>query len=184
MRSRTLILTASVVAAAVIWLLAAGFGDGSSTTAATTTAGTQSGALAYARCMHSHGVPNFPDPTTSRENSKRAVVSALRAVTNSRAQAAQTACMNVNGGSPGAGQGTAQRQARTTAMLAFARCVRSHGFPNFPDPTSQGQLSPQMVTAAGIDLHQPAALTAGLACTGVTHRALTRAAVERAVHGG
>jgi hypothetical protein len=41
----------------------------------------------------------------------------LRAV----AQAAQTACMHVNGGSPGTGQSAAQGQARTDAMLAFAR---------------------------------------------------------------
>ena len=41
-----------------------------------------------------------------------------------------------------------------------------------------------MVTAAGIDLHQPAVLGAGLACTSVTHGLLTRAAVERAVNGG
>jgi hypothetical protein len=184
MRYPALVLTTSVVAAAAVWLLTAGFGGGSSTTAATTTAATQNGALAYARCMHSHGVPNFPDPTSSGENNKRAVVSALQAVTNSQAQAAQTACMHVNGGSPGTGQGTAQSQAHTTAMLAFARCVRSQGVPNFPDPTSQGQLSPQMVTTAGIDLHQPAVLKAGLACTSVTHGALTRRAVERAVNGG
>jgi hypothetical protein len=56
-------------------------------------------------------------------------------------------------------------------------------FPDFPDPT-QGELSPQMVTAAGIDLHQPAVLKAGLACRSVTHGLLTRAAVERAVNGG
>ena len=70
------------------------------------------------------------------------------------------------------------------AALAFARCVRTRGFPNFPDPTNQGQLTPQMVTAAGIDLHQPALLRAGLACVPVTHGLLTRAAIERAVNGG
>jgi hypothetical protein len=69
-------------------------------------------------------------------------------------------------------------------MLAFARCVRGHGFPNFPDPARSGQLTPEMVTAAGINLHQPAVLKAGLACTSVTHGLLTRAAVERAVNGG
>jgi hypothetical protein len=41
-----------------------------------------------------------------------------------------------------------------------------------------------MVTAAGIDLHQPGALQAGLACAPVTHGLITRAAVERAVNGG
>ncbi len=183
MRRRTLILTTSVVVAAAVWLLTAGFGGGFSTTAATTPTQTQAGALAYARCMRSHGVPNFPDPS-SRGDDKRAVVSALQAITNSQAQAAQTACMHINGGSPGTGQDVAESQAHTAAIQAFARCVRSHGLPNFPDPTSRGQLTPQMVASAGIDLHQPSVLKAGLACTGVTHGVLTRAAIERAVNGG
>jgi hypothetical protein len=41
-----------------------------------------------------------------------------------------------------------------------------------------------MVTAAGIDLHQPAVLNAGLACTSVTHGLLTPADIRRAVNGG
>jgi hypothetical protein len=41
-----------------------------------------------------------------------------------------------------------------------------------------------MVTASGINLHQPAVLDAGLACTSVTHGLLSRADVERAVNGG
>jgi hypothetical protein len=183
MRCRTLIPTTSIVAAAAVSLLAAGCGGGSSTTAGTATAATQNGALAYARCMRSHGVPNFPDPTSSGGNDKEAIVGALQRVDNSQAEAAQTACVHVNGGGPGTGQSAAPGQAQTDAMLAFARCMRSRGFPDFPDPT-QGQLSPQMVTAAGIDLHQPAVLKAGLACTSVTHGALTRRAVERAVNGG
>jgi hypothetical protein len=67
--------------------------------------------------------------------------------------------------------------------LAFARCVRNHGFPSFPDPTSDGQLSHEMIDAAGINLHQPAVLQAGDACVGVTHGLLTRAAVARFVAG-
>jgi hypothetical protein len=183
MRCRTLIPATSIVAAAAISLLAGGCGGGSPTTDATATAATQNGALDYARCMRSHGVPTFPDPTSSGGDDKQAVVGALQEVANSQVRAAQTACVHVNAGSPGTGQSAAQGQAQTDAMLAFARCMRSRGFPDFPDPT-QGQLSPQMVTAAGIDLHQPAVLTAGLACTSVTHGLLTRAAVERAVNGG
>jgi hypothetical protein len=91
--------------------------------------------------------------------------------------------MHLNGGGPGTGQSVVQGQAQTGSMLAFARCMRSRGFPDFPDP-QHGQLSPQMVTAAGIDLHQPAVLKAGLACTSVTHGLLTRADAERAVNGG
>jgi len=76
-------------------------------------------------------VPNFPDPNNSEGNDKEAVITALKGVSNYQAQAAQTACMHVNGGSPGTGQSVAQGQARTATMLAFARCMRSHGFPNF-----------------------------------------------------
>jgi hypothetical protein len=111
-------------------------------------------------------------------------MSAQQEVSNTQAEAAQTACMHVNGGSPGTGQSASQGQSHTAAMLAFARCLRRRGFLHFPDPTAQGQLGPPMVTAAGIDLHQPAVLTAGLTCTSVTHGVLTRAAVERAVNGG
>jgi hypothetical protein len=174
----------TVIAIAAMSLLAAGCGGGSSTTAATTAAAAQNGALAFSHCMRSHGVPNFPDPNSSGQINKEAIVSALQAVGTSRAQAAKTACVYVNGGGPGTGQSAAQSQAHTAAMLAFARCMHRRGFPNFPDPNAHGELSPQMVASAGIDLHQPAVLNAGLACTSVTHGLLTRAAVERAVNGG
>ena len=47
--------------------------------------------------------------------------------------------------------------------------MRSHGFPSFPDPTSSGQLTHEMLANAGINLHQPAVLQAADACVGVTH---------------
>lgn len=178
MRCRRPPIPASLVAVCAASLLGGGCGSGSSTTAATTT---QNGALAYARCMHSHGVPNFPDPTGG--NNKQAVVSALQAVGNSQAQAAETACMHVNGGSPGTGQSAGQSQAHTGALLAFARCIRSHGFPNFPDPTRSGQLTHEMLATAGINLHQPAVLQAGDACVSITHGVITKAIVARFVAG-
>jgi hypothetical protein len=69
------------------------------------------------------------------------------------------------------------------ALRAFARCIRSHGFPSFPDPTSGGQISHQMLASAGIDLHQPAVLPAAEACVSVTHGVITRADVARFVAG-
>ncbi len=183
MRFRRPPILTTVVAAAAVSLLAAGCGGGSSTTAATTTAATQNGALAYARCMRSHGVPNFPDPTSSGGNNKEAIVSSLKGVSNSQVQTAQTACRHLNGGGPGTGQNAAQRQPNAAAMLAFAHCIRGHGFPNFPDPTSSGQLTHEMLANAGISLHQPAVLQAGDACTSVTHGAITKAIVARFVAG-
>ncbi len=185
MRCRRVLIATSVIAVAAVSLLAAGCGGSSSPTAATSTtaATTPSGALAYARCMRSNGVTDFPDPTRGGGADKEAIISALQAVGYAKAGAAQAACIHVNGGSPGTGQGATESRAQPAAMLAFARCMRSRGFPNFPDP-SHGQLNPQMVTAAGVDLHQPAVLSAGLACTRVTHGLLTHADVERAVNGG
>jgi hypothetical protein len=181
MRHRSLIPT-SVVIVAGVSLLAAGCGGSSPTTAATTTA-TPSGALAYARCMRSHGVASFPDPISSPGNDKEAVVSALEAVSNSQAQAAQTACMHVNGGSPGTGQSAAQGPADPAAMLAFARCLRGHGFPSFPDPTTSGQITREMLTHAGINLHQPAVLRDADACVSVTNGFVTKANVARFIAG-
>jgi hypothetical protein len=132
--------------------------------------------------MRSNGVPNFPDPNSAGEISKARVIAAV--VGNPRSPAAQRACRRLL---PESGLGPPQTavttRTRLADMLAFARCVRAHGFPSFPDPTSQGQLTPEMVTAAGIDLHQPKVLRVGLACVSVTHGLLTRAAIERAVNG-
>jgi hypothetical protein len=80
-------------------------------------------------------------------------------------------------------QTAAQTRAKTVAALAFARCIRNHGFPRFPDPTPTGQLTHEMVAAAGINLNQPAVLRAGDACAGVTHGLITRATIARFVAG-
>ncbi len=172
----------TVVAVAVVALLAAGCGGGSSrsTSAATSTART---ALAFAHCMRSHGVPSFPDPDSSGEIPKRQIE--RLGISESQMRAAESPCDHLL---PNRGLGPKEtpRQTRTRLAdaLAFARCVRARGFPSFPDPTNQGQLTPEMITAAGIDLHQRKLLNAGLACVPVTHGLLTPAAIERAVNGG
>jgi hypothetical protein len=132
--------------------------------------------------MHSHGVPNFPDPDGSGAIPKDRII----ALGDSpQFNAAERACLHVM---PATGLGPAktvqQTRTRLADGLAFARCMRDHGFPNFPDPTAHGELTPQTVAAAGIDLHQQALLKVGLACAPVTHGLITRAAVERAVNGG
>ena len=133
--------------------------------------------------MRSHGVPNFPDPNSGGEIPKEEVVAALESSPQSRV--AQSACQHLM---PESGLGPPQTARPTHTRLAdelsFARCMRARGFPSFPDPSRQGQLTPQMVTAAGIDLQQPNLLSAGLYCLPASHGLLTRAAIERAVHGG
>jgi hypothetical protein len=75
------------------------------------------------------------------------------------------------------------RQAHVAAMLAFARCMRSHGFRSFPDPTSTGFVSRQMLANAGVNLQQPTVLPVADACVSVTHGLITKADVARVAAG-
>jgi hypothetical protein len=185
-RPRPAIL-ATVVVAAAVSLLAAGCGSSSpSSSGASSSAGhptqaqTQQAAVAFPACMRSHGVPNFPDAPPSGPNPK-AVIQQL--VSTPQGETAMTACRHLlpNGGR--ASESPAQNQAHSVALLAFARCLRSHGFPNFPDPTSSGQVTHEMLANAGIDLQQPAVLQTADGCASVTHGVITRAVVARFVAG-
>ena len=89
----------------------------------------------YARCMRSHGVPKYPDPEGSHElaNGLPKVSLQQLEVSSSQYQAAQNDCAHLL---PNGGQMTqVQSQKDLNAMLRFARCMRSHGVPNWPDPT-------------------------------------------------
>jgi hypothetical protein len=129
--------------------------------------------------MRSHGVTNFPD-APSGPNPKLVI---QHLVNNPEGEAAMSACQHLLPGGGQPSESAAQTRAHTAAMLAFARCLRSHGFPSFPDPSSSGQLNHEMVASAGINLHQPAVLQAGDACTSVTHGVITRTIVARFVAG-
>lgn len=182
MRPRTPILASAVTVLAASLLVAGCGGKTPTTTADTATASAQTGLFAYSHCMRSHGIPNFPDPVAGEGIPKDKLIPL---VGSPQFSTATRACQHIMPAS-GLGPQTAATptRVRLAAALAFARCMRDRGFRTFPDPTRQGQLTPQMVTAAGLDLHQPAVLQAGLACAPVTHGLITRAAVERAVNGG
>lgn len=139
-------------------------------------------AYRYSACMRTHGVSNFQDPQVHTQGSQRTMMIHVDpAITGSPAfKSAQRACAHIL---PGAGTGPtpAQMHEREQAMLAFAGCMRRHGFPKFPDPTAQGQLTLAMITKAGIDLQQPAVEPAAYACLPLTRGLLTRADVNRAI---
>jgi hypothetical protein len=138
----------------------------------------QQDAVRFAGCMRSHGVSNFPDPTTSPREYKNAFNTQTPAF-----QSARTACQHLLPGGSRSSQSAAPSQAQIAALLAFARCLRGRGFARFPDPTSSGQVTHEMLAQAGINLHQPAVLQAADACVSVTHGVITRAAVARFVAG-
>ena len=178
MPSRMLIPT-SVLALVAVALLAAGCGGGGPSPSLA--ASGQSELVAYSHCMRSHGVPTFPEPVAGQGIGKARIV---QLAGSPQFSVASSACQHLLP-EDGLGPQTTPMPTRTRLAdgLAFSRCLRDHGFSDFPDPTAQGQLTPEMVTAAGIDLHQKALLQAGLACAPVSHGLITRAAVERAVNG-
>ncbi len=136
----------------------------------------------FSACMREHGVSNFQDPrVSSRGNQVQIAIHVDPAITSSPDfKSAQHACAHIlPGGMSGPTQ--VQRQAHTEAILAFARCMREHGFPQFPDPDSGGQLTLAMITRAGIDLEQPAVKPAAYACAPLTHGILTRADINQAL---
>jgi hypothetical protein len=86
--------------------------------------------------MRSHGVPKYPDANSSNAlaNGLPKVSVQRLGVSSSQYQAAQRACAHLL---PNAGLMTqAQSQQDLRAMLGFARCMRSHGVPDWPDPTN------------------------------------------------
>lgn len=185
---------AAAVAATAVALLATACG-GTSPSPPTATGGQKAGAeqataFHYATCMRDHGLPGFPDPvvhTSSSGGSTQVSVGihVTPALTSSpKFKSAQAACGHILPGPGLAAPSAAQQRARAQALLAFARCLRSHGQVRFPDPDAQGHLSREQVQAAGIDLHSPGFATAARACVGVTHGMITGADVERAINGG
>jgi hypothetical protein len=186
-RCRRSVILASVVTVVAFSLVAAGCGGGrpvgvASVASSTTTATkTQNGLGAFAGCMRSHGVPNFPDPDSSGEIPKIQVVAASKANRN-RFIAAQTACIHLAPNGSLARQQTAQEKRTQLAdELSFANCMRSHGVAGFPDPTAQGDLSVARVRAAGIDVHSPTILRTVQTCLPASHGALTAAKVREAI---
>jgi hypothetical protein len=172
LRRRRPLMLAAAVAVAAVSLLAAGCGGGGSarlaSVASPTTAATaapQNGLVAYAACMRSNGVPNFPDPTGAAGIPKQAVVAAFQAVGTSRAAAASNACRHVLGAGGSLGGKAAQpidAQDRQDYLEAAA-CMRSHGFPGFPDPTFQNN-SVQLAIPSSIDQDSARFKTAATAC--------------------
>lgn len=130
--------------------------------------------------MRSHGLPDFPDPASSPLGFKEALN-----VRSPASRAAYTLCSHLlpNDGQPPNSAGSAPSRAQTTAELAFAGCMRSHAFSNFPDPNTRGELTHEMLATAGINLHQPALMQAADACASVTHGFLTRADIARFIAG-
>jgi hypothetical protein len=134
----------------------------------------------FADCLRSHGVATVPDPTAPHPFKEFFASNAAR---GPAFQSAMATCHQLQPGGGPQGNSEQRTPAQIAALLALARCMRGHGFPRFPDPTSGGQITHEMLAANGIDLHQPAFVQAADACVGVTHGLLTKVDVANFIAG-
>jgi hypothetical protein len=142
---------------ASLLMLAAACGGGGTPSAQ------QNGAVAYAGCMRSHGVPNWPDPTSSGAFDKSKLTSQQLGASSSAVQAAQRACQHLlpNGGLP---PDQAQLQQIRAQALQYSHCMRANGVPNFPDPVSTDRERIPDPASLGIDQGTPKFQAANRAC--------------------
>jgi hypothetical protein len=114
--------------------------------------------IAFAQCMRTHGVPNFPDPSSDGSfhfnGSPKDQPKFL--------SASQKCHKLLPAGKP---PSPAQQQKMKEAGLKFSACMRSHGFPSFPDPTfSNGGMQLRLNKGAGMDPNSPRFQSAQRAC--------------------
>ena len=115
----------------------------------------------YTACMRSHGVPNYPDP--DGQGVITITVSSSLDPSSPLFQAAQADCQKLlPAGKP---LSAARQQQMKDRLLAFAACMRSHGFPRYPDPTfGSGGMVSQGINSRESDPNSPIFQSAEKAC--------------------
>jgi hypothetical protein len=140
--SKRTILVGALVAAMAVGLTACG--SAGSTSSTQSRAASYERLLAYSRCMRSHGVPDYPDPSQSGSG----IGISLPDSNTPEVQSAEHDCRSLAPPGP-----TAAQQAQSLAQeLTFSRCMRSHGVPNYPDPSANGNVS---INGSAVDKGSP-----------------------------
>ncbi|MCW2941256.1 MAG: hypothetical protein JWN00_4241 [Actinomycetia bacterium] len=139
-------------------LLAAACGGGSHVQAP----GAQSGAslyqqaVAYSKCMRSHGDPAWPDPTSSGAYANN---NGSLDRTSAAYKTAANACKKLE---PTGGIPAAQVQQDFNKLLKYSACMRAHGVLKFPDPTMDHGVG--IAVPGSIDPNSPQFKAADQAC--------------------
>jgi hypothetical protein len=98
----------------------------------------------YAKCMRDHGLTNFPDPTVSDGTISYGTDADRSAMkTAPSLSAAQEACKSIQqriSQLPG-GKNWKPTAAEMQKLQQFAKCVREHGVPEWPDPDADGHFT-------------------------------------------
>jgi hypothetical protein len=117
--------------------------------------------------MRAHGVPDFPDPSATGISLSDQPGSDVNP-SSPAFQAAQRSCAGIRFSK--FNLTPTERAQGTAKLLRFARCVRAHRIPNYPDPSSLGpnQGVGFLIDRNTIDRHSPALQAALTACQGLT----------------
>jgi hypothetical protein len=125
----------------------------------------------YASCMRSHGVPKFPDPKASSGGMSLTIGPGSGVDPNApQFKTAEKACHKLM---PGGGKAPspAQQAKALAQMLKFSACMRAHGLPDFPDPTTSSdggiQLSIGSKKGSSLNPRSPLFQAAQKACQSV-----------------
>jgi hypothetical protein len=125
MTNRGTLRTAASAAAATTALLVAACAGGQVAAARTPV----QQALAYAQCMRSNGEPGFPEPDNDGLFQNLGPVD----VHSRKYLSASKACGHLL---PAYQAGPEQQRQTLSRQLRYAACLRSHGFPDTPDPVT------------------------------------------------
>ena len=150
--------------------IAACGGSGARPSASSTPYGPKNSPASLSRCMRAHGLSNFPDPVAGSGGEgfpEGLLVSSDGSLTVDGAsfsgpalKSAEKACQEFL---PPSGPPPALSESQKLAALAFARCMRTHGVPDFPDPTFSGRGGKQIALGSG-NSQSPAFQHAAAAC--------------------
>jgi hypothetical protein len=134
---------AAVIAAALLALAAAacsgspssGGSGGSSSAAGSAGSATSNSerAIAFSRCVRAHGVPSYPDPSSSAVIPKE--TAQQLGVSDSQLQAAMDACQHLLQDTGNIDDNPAALNQWWSQMLHFAHCMHARGVSNWPDPS-------------------------------------------------
>ena len=115
--------------------------------------------MAFSRCMRAHGIKDFPDPGSNGAINLNGAPGSDLDRNDPRFQAADQACKSLL--PPGQ---TGSSGALRTANLNYARCMRSNGISDFPDPNADGSLSLKPSPGSDLDPNNPQYKKADNAC--------------------